>query len=130
MGVFSTVLSNEILDHVFGNGAYTPPTNIYVALYTVAPTIAGGGTEVDAGGYARTVNNSWSTASARNLSNSAVITFPEATADWGEIVAFGLFDAATGGNFLGFSLLDTARTVSTGDTLRFPVGDLDAGYDQ
>lgn len=35
-----------------------------------------------------------------NIANSAAITFPQATASWGTVEYFGLFDAATGGNFL------------------------------
>lgn len=37
----STFLANENLDHLFGNGAYSPPT-LYVGLYSSAPTGAGG----------------------------------------------------------------------------------------
>ena len=50
---FSNYLSNEILDHVFSGNAFTAPSNYYVALYTVAPTASGGGTEVTGGGYVR-----------------------------------------------------------------------------
>jgi hypothetical protein len=32
------------------------------------------------------------------VTNSAVITFPAATASWGTVVAFGIYDAATSGN--------------------------------
>jgi len=37
MGSFSDFLENELLDHVFKTGAYTAPTNIYVALCTSTP---------------------------------------------------------------------------------------------
>lgn len=53
MSSFSDYLENKVLDHVYRNVAYTAPTGTYLALYTVAPTDAGGGTEVTGGGYAR-----------------------------------------------------------------------------
>ena len=53
MSGFSDYLEDKVLDHVFGGNAYTAPTTLYVALYTVAPSDTGGGTEVSGGGYAR-----------------------------------------------------------------------------
>jgi hypothetical protein len=53
MAGFSDYLEDKVLDHVFGGNAYTAPTTLYVALYTVAPTDTGGGTEVSGGAYAR-----------------------------------------------------------------------------
>jgi len=49
----SDYLENTILDLVYGGVAYTPPAILYVALFSVAPTDAGGGTELSGGGYAR-----------------------------------------------------------------------------
>ncbi len=48
MAGFSDYLEDKVLDHVFGGNAYTAPATLYVALYTVAPTDTGGGTEVTA----------------------------------------------------------------------------------
>ena len=53
MAAFSDYLENKVLGHVFGGTAYTAPSTLYVALYTVAPSDTGGGTEVSGGGYAR-----------------------------------------------------------------------------
>lgn len=36
-----------------------------------------------------------------NVTNGASITFPQATATWGTVVFFGIYDAVTSGNFLG-----------------------------
>ena len=52
MAGFSDYLEDKVLDHVFGGNAYTAPGTLYVALYTVAPTDTGGGTEVTGGSYA------------------------------------------------------------------------------
>lgn len=99
-----------------------------MALYTAAPTDAGGGTEVTGGSYARVAvtNNStnWPAAAAGAKSNGTVITFPTATADWGTIVAFAILDASSGGNFLYWATLTTNRDILTGDVGSFAVGTL------
>ena len=46
-GTFSTDLANQLLDHVLKTTPFSVPTDIYVALYSVAPTAAGGGKQSD-----------------------------------------------------------------------------------
>ena len=110
-GSKSDFLENELLDHVLGNAAYTAPATVYIALYTVVPTDAGGGTEVSGGAYTRVASTNdatnWPAASAGAKSNGTAITFTTATADWGTVVAFGIFDALTAGNLLYWADLTT-----------------------
>lgn len=100
----SDYLESKVLDHLLGRTTYTAPATVYVALYTTAPTDAGGGTEVSGGGYARkAVTNdatNWPAASGGSKANGTAIAFPEATANWGTVVAWGLFDASSDGNLL------------------------------
>jgi len=128
-GSKSDYLENKVLDHVLGGGDYTRPATVYVALYTAAPSDAGGGTEVSGGSYARVAvtNNStnFPAASGGAKSNGTEITFETATASWGTVVAFGIFDAATAGNLLLWADLTTNKTIDSGDTAKFAVGDLD-----
>jgi hypothetical protein len=98
----SDFLENKLLDHMLGKTAYTMPT-VYVGLYTAAPTDAGGGTEV---------------------SGAAAVTFPTASASWGTVTHFGLFDAASAGNMLRWGALTTSKTVGNGDTPSFGIGTL------
>jgi len=132
-GSKSDFLELELLDHVLGNAAYTAPANVYVALFTVAPTDAGGGTECIGGSYARvTVANNatnWPAASAGAKSNGTAITFIEATASWGTVVAFGIFDALTVGNLLYWATLTVNKTIDSGDTANFAIGELDITED-
>jgi hypothetical protein len=126
---FATYLANKALDRLLSAAAYTPDATLYVALFTVLPTAAGtGGTEVTGGSYARgAVTNdatNFPAASGGAKSNGTVITFPAATADWGTIVGFGIYDASTVGNLLYFSALTTAREVLNLDTFKFPAGSL------
>jgi hypothetical protein len=121
----SDFLENKLLDHMLGKTSYTMPT-VYVGLYTAAPTDAGGGTEVSGGAYARVATSgaTWNAASAGSSSNAAAVTFPTATASWGTITHFGLFDASTTGNMLRWGALTTSKTVGNGDTPSFGIGTL------
>ena len=125
MAGFSDYLEDKVLDHVFGGVAYTQPTK-HVALYTVAPTDTGGGTEVTGGSYARQTGAfTVSGTNPTTASNSAAIEYPTATANYGTVVAVGILDASSGGNLLAYANLDTSKSVTTGDVFRFDTGDLD-----
>ena len=128
MGSFSDYMENKVIDHMLRNQAFTPPSTLYVALYTVSPSDAGGGTEVSGGSYARQTVT-LSAASAGATSNSADITFPQATADWGTIVAVGIMDAASGGNLLAWGALTTSKTVNNGDQFKILAGNLTLSVD-
>ena len=126
MAGFSDYLEDKVLDHVFGGNAYTAPSTLYVALYTVAPSDTGGGTEVSGGAYARqTATFSVSGTNPTTASNTAAIEYPTATANYGTVVAVGVFDAASSGNLLAYANLSTSKVVSSGDIFRFNTGDLD-----
>jgi len=103
---------------------------LYVGLYTVTPSDAAGGTEVTGGSYARvavgatlanwagtqsTGSTTSSTGTSGKTSNNAAITFPAPTADWGTIVAYGIFDSLTSGNLLVWDALTASRAVLNGD---------------
>ena len=128
MAGFSDYYENKVIDHMLRNQAFTPPSTVYVGLYTAAPTDAGGGTEVSGGSYARQAVT-LAAASAGATQNSADITFPTATADWGTIVAAGLFDAASAGNLLAWNNLTASKTVNNGDTFKISAGSLTISVD-
>jgi len=126
-------LEDELLDHVLGGADYTRPATVYIALFTVAPTDAGGGTECTGGSYARkdVTNNAtnWPAASGGAKANGTEIVFVEATASWGTVVAFGIFDAVTAGNLLYWADLTTSKPIDNGVTDKFAIGDLDITED-
>ena len=127
-GSKSDYLEDVLLDEVLGGADYTPPATVYLALFTAAPSDSGGGTEVSGGGYTRVAvtNNStnWPAASGGSKSNGVDMTFPQATADWGTVVAFAIFDASTAGNMLYWGDLTTSKTINDGDTAKFAAGDI------
>ena len=131
MGSFSDHWENQILDHVFGKGSYTPPA-IYIGLSTADPGDAGTGmSEPSDNGYVRaqTSADDWSSASAGSLDNASLIEFGEATGAWGTVTHFALFDAAAAGNMLAHGTLTQAKTIGSGDTARFAAGDLNISLD-
>lgn len=125
-GNLSNYLENKLVDHFLGTTTYTKPSTVYVALYTVAPSDAGGGTEVTGGSYARQTAT-FAAASSGATSNDANIDFtnmPAAT-----VVAIGIHDALTSGNLLLWGTLTSNKTTDAGDTLRIATGDLDISID-
>ena len=126
MAGFSDYLEDKVLNHVFAGSAFTAPSTLHVALYTVAPSDTGGGTEVSGGAYARQTGTfSVSGTNPTTASNTGAIEYPPATAGYGTVVAVGILDASSGGNLLAYANLDSSKVVSTGDVFRFNTGDLD-----
>lgn len=126
MSVKSEDYANEILDYLFGSGS---PATLYFGLYTDLPDPDGtGGTEVTGGSYARAskTNNgtNFPAASGAQKSNANAITFPTATALWGNVVGVGIFDASSGGTPKYFGPLENDRTIDTGDDFEFATDQL------
>lgn len=123
-----------LLNALFGRtsdfGSLASAPTIYVALSTADPGSDGSSISEPSGdGYGRvsTASGDWGDASAGNpttLSNSATITFPQATGSWGTVTYAAFFDASTGGEFLGSGALETSRAVESGDEPRFSTGEL------
>ena len=129
MAGFTNYLEQKIADHWFGATTYTPPATVYVGLYTTLPDDSGvGGAEPVGSGYARVsvTNNStnWRNASHGGTTgsrkyNATTITFPAATAAWGVIAGYGIFDAASGGNLLAFNAISPTLDVASGSIVKF-----------
>lgn len=135
MSDFADYLENALLNSLFGKtsdlGALASAPTIYVALFTAAPNDAGGGTEANYTSYARvsTAAGDWNAASAGTVDNANEIAFPQATGGSNTITHFGLYDAATAGNLLAWSALNSNLAVSSGITPRFAAGELDVSLD-
>lgn len=119
MSSLSDYAENAVLNHLFRNVALSSPAAVYIALYTTAPTDAGGGTEVSGGGYARQAVT-FGAPSGGAIANTGAISFTASGAAFGTIVAVGIFDAATSGNLLAWDGIVSA-VINDGDTLTLPV---------
>lgn len=110
-----------------------PPSTVYLALFTggVPGDDASGATEVSAGNYARLALSTgthntgsgsvFSAPSSTNglLANAANTDFPAcASADWGDITGWALYDSSVAGNMLTRGDCPTT-TIAIGDIFRF-----------
>lgn len=117
----TTFLQNIALDLVFGGTAYpSKPSTLYFALFTSTPNSGGGGAEVSGSGYARkavtanTTNFPAISSAGDNMTLATDIQWPLSTGDWGTVVAWGIYDAATGGNLMFFDNLAAPLVVING----------------
>lgn len=131
MAALTNYCENKLLDLLFNGVDFDPVC--YLGLFIVAPGETGGGTEVSGGSYARqAVAGKFEDAGATlagECSNDVQITFPEATADWGEVIYGGLFDASSGGNLLMYAQLPTSKLIETGDIYKYSVGAAKGTFD-
>jgi hypothetical protein len=130
MSALSDYLENELLDHLLRNSAYSKPATLYFALFTSDPGESGVSGEVSGGSYARaTVTNDnvnfpqCAGTGIPTKTNGTTISFPTATAAWGTITHWAIYDAASGGtNMLARGALSATRTVASGDAPRLAAG--------
>lgn len=135
MSALSDYLENALIDHVLRGRSFTAPSALYWALFTSAPTDAGGGTEVSGSNYSRVsmtpsdtaftntqgTTSGASTGTGGTVTNGEVVQFPTPSGSWGTVVAVAIFDAATSGNMLIHGTL-LGRAITTSDDVKFPVG--------
>lgn len=116
----------KILDDLTGVAPYSPPA-LYLALLTSDPTEAGSfADEIVGAGYARQpLAGVMGAADVTGFSvNTTLINFGPATADWGTITYLAVVDAPTGGNMICPGVPATPRTITSGQPLQVPVGQL------
>lgn len=132
MSALSDYLENKLLDHLLKATAYTRPATVYLALFTSDPGEAGTTGEVSGGSYARVAitNNNTSfpacaTTGTPTKTLSVEVAFPTATASWGTVTHWAIFDVASGtANMLTYGKFGTARTVAIGKTPKLAAGSL------
>jgi hypothetical protein len=127
MAEMSNFLENALLNATLNATTYTAPATVYVSLWTSNPNDDASGTEVSTvgTGYARTaVSFATASGTSGNVLNDADVTFPTATAAWGTVGWIGINDAATSGNLLYHTALDTAKAIDSGDIFKISTGNL------
>jgi hypothetical protein len=126
----SGYLKDQLINHLFRSASFAKPTGLSIALYTDVPTDSDPGVEVSGGSYARVafppLDSNWAAPSAGNgvTSNLVAITFPAPSAPWGIVIAYGIVDAAVGGNLLAWSTFSAAVAPDIGTNPRFVIGAL------
>lgn len=118
MAAMSNYLETALINGTLRGTSYTAPSTVYVGLFTSDPTDAGSGTEVSGGSYVRKAATFG--APSNGVSTiSAAIEFTQATASWGTVTHFGIFDAETTGNLLYHGALTASKAIDTGDVFKF-----------
>lgn len=122
MSSASNYLEEEIGKHLLRTGSWTKPSAIYVGLFTTMPgEDRTGGTEVSGGSYTRVQcgpgDSYWTSPVGGSgiYTNTDLIEFPTPTANWGDIVGFGLFSAITSGDLYIIKAFAESVTVNLGD---------------
>ena len=128
MAAASDYLEAALLDHIFGNTAFTQPSNIYIGLHTSSPADDDSGTEVSGTNYARVdASSSWATASSPGgtITTNADITFAAAgSGGWGTVTHIGIYDASSAGNLLFHGALAASKAVAESDIFQITSGNL------
>lgn len=126
MAALSDHAEKLLLDWMMTSGTATRPTAWFVALYTAAPSDAGGGTEVSGAGYVRqAVAFNAAATPGGTTSNTADVSFTAAGGNYGTVTHLGIFDASSSGNLLWHGALTASKAVEDGDTITFTAGNID-----
>jgi len=131
-GKLSTYLRNALTTAATGGAPFTPPTNLYLGIFTTDPTKDNVGIEFTGGSYARQLLT-WSAVADGLRANNALIRFGPSSAAWGLAGWFGVFDALTGGNLYWFDVAPKKGspgvyvTVGAGENLLIDIGDIVVG---
>lgn len=127
----SDYLENKLIDFVLRGQTFTAPTTVYYALATSAGSDSACGTEVSGGSYARVgvasslanwagtqaaASTTASSGTSGTTSNNTVVTFAGPTGNWGVVVEYCVFDAASAGNLLWRAALTASKTINNGDS--------------
>lgn len=131
MSNMSDYLEDALTAWIAGTTFPAPPANWYVALFVTATDDATGGTEVTGGSYARKAvaasGAQWTrgTGGPGTVTNTNVITFTTASADWGTVSHAAIYDAVSGGNRIMHGALTTPKAVGNGVTFEIAATDMD-----
>lgn len=116
----SDYLETQLLNWLRGTTFPAAPATIYVSLHTGDPGETGANEHGATASYSR---KAIVLGAGNPASNASAVDFNTATADYSAPITHGgIWDAASGGNFLGGGALPASRTIRSGDIPRVPAG--------
>jgi hypothetical protein len=123
---FSNFLETTLLDLVFNGTSYAGQATVYVKLHIGDPGDAG---TANAAAHTTRVSTTFGAASGNAIANDAACTFTSMAA--AETISYvSIWDHLSAGNCLAISnVMSPTKTVAIGDTLNFPIGDIDVTLD-
>ena len=127
-GGLSNYVKNALLNQLFGNVPFNIIPTLCVAYATSSPTDAVAGTEPSGNGYGRASvtnnTNNFPIATLGSKGNALDINFGEATGSQGTVTHVQMFDAGSGGNYLGRYALSAPQAISAGTIPSIPANTL------
>ncbi len=121
-------LEEKLANYILRGITYTFPSTVYLGLFTAFTESNDGATftEVSTSGTGYTRRPlSFTAAAAGATENSADVTFPMATTNWGALTYMGIFDALTNGNMMYWGTPQTVLSCNIGEQVEFLGGELD-----
>jgi len=102
--------ADNVLNYIVGKSAMPTLPSTYLALFTAVGGDNGSGfSEISGNSYSRVaLSGDWNSAGGdapSTITNGAAITFPTPSGSWGTIIAWGIYDASSGGNLLAWDYL-------------------------
>jgi len=131
MSAFSNYLEDQITGWIAGTTFTAAPTATFVQLYNGDPLDTGlGGTPIVIATAARTSiasgAGSWTRGTAGNgtITNASAFTITSSATATASATHVTVWDASASGNLLFFGQLTTAKTIASGDEVKFNVSAL------
>lgn len=122
MAAFSNYLEDQITGWIAGTAFATAPTATFVQLYNGDPTDAGsGGTALYSRVTVASGAGSWTRGTGGNgtITNASAITITSSATATASATHVSVWDASSSGNLLFFGALTTAKTIASGDEVKF-----------
>lgn len=130
----TTYFKNLVMGNLFRTKTSPAlPTTFYIGLSRTAPNVSGGNVtepSTSGTGYSRVQLTTSNMGAPSNgaISNTALISFPEATANWFTASApashYVIYDSKTGGNLLLYNALKNTRVIETNTVATIKVNSL------
>jgi hypothetical protein len=134
MASLSIYEANVIINKLLRNQTYTPPTTLYLALFTAVTGLVSNNpsAEVSTSGTAYSRQTiALNAASGGATANTSNITFTTATASWGTVTHWALVDHQTNTNWgtnvnvLLWGAVNISKPANLRDTVALADGELD-----
>lgn len=128
---YSTYFNDAMLNWFKGTTFPAAISTAYISLHTATPgasgtsadvtiAVAGSRASVAAGDLSAPADSALS-GGGRQISNTATVTLTASALAGATVTFFGIWDAVSGGNFLGYGQLATPRIIQVGDVVQFPI---------
>lgn len=121
MSAFSNYLEDQITGWIAGT-SMTAPTATFVQLYNGDPTDSGsGGTALFTRYQVASGAGSWTRGTGGNgtITNASAFTITSSATATASATHVAVWDASAAGNLLFYGALTTAKTIASGDEVKF-----------